>query len=122
MSRFIPIKFGKTDYNLVDAAIAKPINIDLIIGSIHQLSIPKGTQEATLGMLVTKTGRTTETTTGTVTSIDATVAVNYGAGLIAYFRNQFLTTDMSNGGDSGSLLLNKKIITQSACYLPVLAE
>ena len=107
LSKFVPIKFGSNSYNLVDAAVAAPISMDLVIGAIKNLGIPKGTQEATLNMPVIKTGRTTETTTGTVFSLDATIAVNYGASGVAYFRNQFLTNDMSNGGDSGSLLLNK---------------
>jgi hypothetical protein len=108
LSRFVPIKFGNINrYNLVDAAIAKPLSADLVIGSIYKLGIPKGTQEATLNMDVIKTGRTTGTTANRVISVDATVAVNYGASGIAYFRNQFMTGDMSNGGDSGSLLLNR---------------
>ena len=77
------------------------------MGSIHRLGIPKGSQEATLNMDVIKTGRTTGTTANKVIAIDSTVAVNYGAGRIAYFKNQFMTRDMSNGGDSGSLLLNR---------------
>ncbi len=108
LSKFVPIKFGSVaNYNLVDAAIAKPLDQRLIMGSIHRLGIPKGSQEATLNMDVIKTGRTTGTTANKVIAIDSTVAVNYGAGRIAYFKNQFMTRDMSNGGDSGSLLLNR---------------
>ena len=58
-------------------------------------------------MVVTKSGRTTETTTGRVIGVDATIAVGYGASGTAYFRNQILTTGMSQGGDSGSLLLER---------------
>lgn len=108
LSKFVPIKFGSIErYNLVDAAIAKPLNSNLVIGAIHKLGIPKGTQEATLKMDVIKTGRTTGTTTNKVIGIEATIAVNYGASGIAYFKDQFLTGDMSDGGDSGSLLLNR---------------
>ena len=57
-------------------------------------------------MEVVKSGRTTQTTTGKVTGLNATVAVNYGVG-VAYYRNQIITTNMSQGGDSGSLLLSK---------------
>ncbi|WP_037469491.1 serine protease [Shewanella marina] len=108
LSRYVPITFGSpNNYNLVDAAIAKPISQKLVQGSIHRLGIPKGTKEASLNMAVIKSGRTTETTTGNVISVDATIAVNYGSSGVAYFRNQFLTRHMSNGGDSGSLLLEK---------------
>lgn len=107
LTKFVPIKFGSGQYNLVDAAIARPLNSALIMGSIYRLGIPKGTQEATLNMDVIKTGRTTRTTANRVIAIDATVAVNFGGGNVAYFKNQFMTNDMSNGGDSGSLLLNR---------------
>jgi hypothetical protein len=55
---------------------------------------------------VKKTGRTTNFTTGRVTVIGATVNVNFGGGQIAKFCNQIVTTDMSAGGDSGSLVLD----------------
>ncbi len=58
------------------------------------------------GMLVKKTGRTTDFTTGRVQTINTTVNVNYGQGRIARFCRQIITTDMSAGGDSGSLVLD----------------
>lgn len=114
LSRFVPIRFGGiAKHNLVDAAIARPLDKRDVIASIKNLGIPKGTEEATLSMPVIKTGRTTQTTANKVTSVNATVAVNFGSAGVAYFKNQFMTPDMSNGGDSGSLLLsrnNKKAI------------
>lgn len=108
LSRFVPIRFGnQNQYNLVDAALARPTNQRNVIASVVGLGIPKGTVEATLGMSVVKSGRTTETTAGKVTGIDATVAVNYGASGVAYYRNQIITTNMSKGGDSGSLLMSR---------------
>lgn len=109
LSRFIRIRFNDSEaYNLVDAAIAKPIGRRSVIASIMGIGIPKGTVEATLGMAVIKSGRTTETTVGKVTGVDATVAVNFSRPGVAYFRNQIMTTNMSQGGDSGSLLLSEK--------------
>lgn len=108
LSRFIPIRFGSPKkYNLVDAALATPIDQRDVIASVVALGIPQGTTEATLGMQVVKSGRTTQTTTGKVTAIDATVAVGYGSSGVAYFRNQTITTNMSAGGDSGSLLMSR---------------
>lgn len=108
LARFEPIWFGNpARYNLVDAAIARPIRSRDIIASIVNLGIPNGITEATLGMDVVKSGRTTETTAGQVIGIDASVGVNYGASGVAYFRNQIITTNMSQGGDSGSLLLSR---------------
>ncbi|MGV8075083.1 MAG: hypothetical protein AB2L11_11070 [Syntrophobacteraceae bacterium] len=107
LARFVPITFGNPNaYNLVDAALALPVDQRLVIASVVGLGIPTGTVEATLGMDVVKSGRTTQTTSGKVTGVDATVAVNYGVG-VAYFRNQIITSNMSKGGDSGSLLLGK---------------
>ena len=36
--------------------------------------------------------------------IGATVNVNYGGGRVARFKDQIVTTNMSAGGDSGSLV------------------
>jgi hypothetical protein len=108
LSSFVPIYFGNPDrYNLVDAALALPTNQRDVIASIVNIGIPKGTVEATLGMDVIKSGRTTQTTAGKVTGLDVSVAVGYGSSGVAYFRNQIITTNMSKGGDSGSLLLSR---------------
>ncbi|WP_216362505.1 trypsin-like serine protease [Bowmanella denitrificans] len=108
LARFVPIRFGSlSKHNLVDAALAQPVDMRDVFASIKNLGIPKGVEEAALGMPVIKTGRTTQTTAGTVTSVNATIAVSYGSAGVAYFKNQFLTGDMSDGGDSGSVLLNR---------------
>ncbi|HKI56115.1 MAG TPA: hypothetical protein VKB31_03095 [Trueperaceae bacterium] len=107
LSRFVPVHFGSpARYNLVDCALARPLDQRDVIASIVGLGIPKGTVEATLGMEVAKSGRTTQTSAGKVIDVNATVAVNYGVG-VGYFRNQILTTNMSAGGDSGSLLMSR---------------
>ena len=105
--RYVPIHFGSPDrLNLVDAAVATPLDDRLVIASIGALGIPTGTVEASLGLDVVKSGRTTQTTTGRVIDVNATIAVNFGVG-VAYFNNQILTTAMSQGGDSGSLLMSR---------------
>ena len=63
---------------------------------------------AKLRIKVQKCGRTTEYTEGIITDIDATVNVNYGAGRVATYYNQIMTGDMSDGGDSGSLVLTAR--------------
>lgn len=60
-----------------------------------------------VNLTVQKCGRTTEQSEGTITAINATVNVNYGAPGVAQFVNQIVTTNMSAGGDSGSLLVAK---------------
>jgi len=57
---------------------------------------------------VHKTGRTTSYTTGRITAINATIDVNYGGGRIARFRDQIVTTNMSAGGDSGSVVAERQ--------------
>ena len=56
-------------------------------------------------MGVRKSGRTTAFTTGTITVLEATIDVTYGEGRIARFEGQIVSTPMSQGGDSGSLLV-----------------
>jgi hypothetical protein len=107
LTRFVPINFGDINqYNLVDAAIAHPIETRLVRADIINIGIPQGCAEAGLDMPVMKSGRTTQTTKGAVVGLDVSIAVTYGGGRVAYFRDQILTTNMSAGGDSGSLLLN----------------
>jgi len=65
----------------------------------------QGTVAATLGMAVRKSGRTTGFTTGQITLINATVDVSYGSGRVARFENQLVAGPMSQGGDSGSLVV-----------------
>lgn len=105
LSRFVRIRFDGT-CNSVDAAIAA-VPFHLLDRDIYWNGLPRSlARAATVGMLVRKTGRTTNFTTGRVTVINATVNVNYGSAGIARFCNQIVTTDMSAGGDSGSLVLD----------------
>lgn len=106
LERWIEIAFG-TQGNLVDAALAKPKQNALVNPEIVEMGIPKGVGRGKLGMSVQKSGRTTGYTTGKVKDISAVVKVNYGR-KIALFRNQIITTAMSQGGDSGSLVLDQK--------------
>jgi hypothetical protein len=92
--------------NQVDGALAKPVNPDVVSSEILEIGGVTGEREAELGMEVKKSGRTTGLTTGTVQLLDASVNVGYGGGRTALFTNQILTTNMSQGGDSGSLLVS----------------
>jgi hypothetical protein len=105
LSRFIPIRFDGS-CNRVDAAIAQ-VPFHLLDRDIYWLGVPRSVGvPAQVGALVRKTGRTTDFTTGRVTAINATVNVNFGGGNVARFCDQIVTTDMSAGGDSGSLVLD----------------
>lgn len=98
--------------NTVDCAIAKPLSDDLVNPDILNIGIPTGVGIATLGTPVQKSGRTTGYTADQITQIDVTVTVDYG-GPTATFKNQLLAGAMSQGGDSGSAVLdmNKQVVS-----------
>lgn len=98
-------KVNQQASNLVDAAVARPVQDDMVLDEILGIGDVEGTQPPMLGMAVRKSGRTTGFTQGTITVLDATVSVNYGVGRVARFENQIVGTAMSQGGDSGSLLV-----------------
>ena len=92
--------------NTVDCAIAKPLSADLVNPDILNIGIPTGAGTVTLGTPVQKSGRTTGHTTDQITQIDVTVSVSYGGTNIAVFKNQLMAGAMSEGGDSGSAVLD----------------
>lgn len=91
--------------NLVDAAVARPIEDGDLRDDVLNIGAPEGIIPAALGMGVRKMGRTTSFTTGDVLVLNATVTVGYGFDRSATFDDQIVTSPMSRGGDSGSLLL-----------------
>ncbi len=94
--------------NLVDAAIAEPLNASDVTDEILEIGTIQGSEEAGLGTSVKKSGRTTAFTTGEILQIDVTVDVQYGPGQIARFTDQLLAGPMSQGGDSGSAVLDNE--------------
>jgi hypothetical protein len=111
LSRFIPITFEPPmprvfHRNLVDAALAEAAYHD-IDREIHWVGNIRGWRRkanVTVGTLVQKSGRTTNYTVGRVIAVNATIDVGYGGGRVARFLDQIVTTNMSAGGDSGSLI------------------
>ncbi|MGD2153552.1 MAG: hypothetical protein PVG79_09805 [Gemmatimonadales bacterium] len=103
--RFESYQSDASASNLVDAAVARPLDEADIQDEILEIGVVQGTTPAELGMSVRKSGRTTGLTSGEVQVLDATVNVSYGAGRVAQFENQIVTGPMSQGGDSGSLLV-----------------
>jgi hypothetical protein len=98
--------FVAETYNQVDAAVARPTSDDLILDAIQEIGTVGGTVPATLGLAVRKSGRSTGLTKGTVIILDSTVTIDYDGGNSARFDNQIITTNMSQPGDSGSLLVS----------------
>lgn len=108
----------------VDAAIAqlRPGQMDSS-GFIEDIGVPSSTLAApTVGMSVAKSGRTTGFTTGSISSINTSVNVQYttecggGRKFTVAFTGQIVITPgtFSAGGDSGSL-----IVTNNASHSPV---
>ena len=116
LERFEPIVFGRSGYNLVDAALARPTFTRNVTASIIGLAAPRGIDQAFVGTNVIKVGRTTQVTVGRVLAINATVSVNYGAPGVAQFRHQIITTAMAAGGDSGSLLMDRNLNALGLLY------
>jgi hypothetical protein len=109
LERFEPIVYGGAGYNLVDAAVARPTFSRNLNASIIGLTLPRGIGEAFVGRDVIKFGRTTQFTTGRVLAVNATVLVGpYAGGGFGLFAQQIITTGMAAGGDSGSLLLDRR--------------
>jgi hypothetical protein len=95
--------------NLVDCALARPLDPAMFSDDIRGIGMVSGTKAATLGMRVRKSGRTTEQTEGNITLLNATVNISYNtiAGVkTARFVGQVITQSMSQGGDSGSLIVD----------------
>ena len=105
------IQINEPGNNTVDCALAKPLSQDLVLPGILNIGVPVGVGTATLGTPLQKMGRTSGYTTGQITQIDVSVSVDYG-GKIASFRNQLMSGAMSQGGDSGSAVLdmNKRVV------------
>lgn len=96
--------------NYVDAAIALP-DPENVSPNIMEIGIPRGVRVAELGDTLVKSGRTTGLTTGKVDQVDVTVRVQYGD-KVAVFVDQIMAGAMSQGGDSGSAVLdaNKNVV------------
>jgi hypothetical protein len=92
--------------NKVDCAISRPLVDEDISQEILEIGEPAGFGEAKAGDKVKKSGRTSGLTQGEVVAIDGISNVNYGD-KTAIFEDQIVTSAISQGGDSGSVVLNE---------------
>jgi hypothetical protein len=96
LEKWVPLEDGIT----VDAATATTS-----VGILNAIEdIPKitGVASPKVGMYVKKSGRTTGFTEGKILSVESIIDVDYGYGTVR-LQDQFITTNMSEGGDSGSV-------------------
>lgn len=91
--------------NLVDAALALPLDDGLLADELLGVGRVEGPGSVELGMAVTKSGRTTGVTSGEVIQVEVTAHVHLG-NRVARFADQFMAGPMSQGGDSGSLIVD----------------
>jgi len=118
LTRYIPLKWyggngggesRQEENNVVDCAVATPVNNDDIEDEILEIGLPMGwvpEDQLQFGQTLQKSGRTTGLTYATIISVDTTVDVGYGSGRVARFDHQIVTGWMCDPGDSGSLVLN----------------
>lgn len=95
--------------NAVDCAIAKLLDPSQFGSEILNIGVVSGTKAPAIGMRVRKSGRTTGYTEGNITLLNATVNVGYTTSKgprTARFVGQVITQPMSQGGDSGSLIVD----------------
>jgi hypothetical protein len=108
LETFVPIAFGGTATNYVDAAAAWT-SLGAASPKMHCYTINPDPVNPALGMCVRKCGRTTQGTLGVITGVHVTIRVGYGEGRVALFKDQVqirgVGGDFSAGGDSGSLVV-----------------
>jgi endonuclease G len=101
----------------MDAAVATLNGVRNHTRDILGLNPIAGTEAATLGMQVVKSGRTTGVTRGVVDGVSLSVSINYGDPGVVAFSDQIrivprppwpaVDVEISSGGDSGSVWLNE---------------
>ncbi|MEC9373606.1 MAG: hypothetical protein VYC34_07170 [Planctomycetota bacterium] len=115
LQKWVTINFAG-GVNYVDCAIGwtdpRLVRRELVYlhrGTRRFFRVSTGMAPARVGQLVGKTGRTTQLTCGRVTSVNATIRVNFGGGRVAVFADQMAIKSVNSqpfsaGGDSGSLI------------------
>jgi hypothetical protein len=110
LTQIVPFVTGGAFVNSMDVAVATiaPARRSELRSRIPTLGIvPSGTTVPKRGMRVVKVGRTTGMTTGEVRDINFRFVLQYDAGLEVGFTDQVFCTRYSQGGDSGSLVLEE---------------
>ncbi|MFN8493779.1 MAG: hypothetical protein U0350_39620 [Caldilineaceae bacterium] len=114
LERFVPINLSGAA-NYVDCSTAwawhelvRPELVYRTGGVLNYFRVNSTTRTAMRGMLVGKSGRTTQLTTGRVVDVNFSGWVGYGSAGRAFFSDQMVVQgingDFSRGGDSGSLI------------------
>jgi hypothetical protein len=112
LMRFVPVNLTPNGLNTVDVALAvvpAKAAAHFRVRGIGAVS-PQIADDVSPGDRVQKVGRSTGLTTGTISSVGATIKINYRQlgfeDVTVIFEDQLVTDNMGAYGDSGSLLLN----------------
>ncbi len=109
MAYFVPFDTSGAFVNTMDAAVATVVperRAELRSRIAFLGVVPGGTAVATRGMKVAKAGRTTGLTHGEVRDVNFRFVLDYGGSVGSVgFADQVLCTRYSDGGDSGSLVM-----------------
>lgn len=109
LDRWVAINFDGRTPNEVDCALARatdPWN-DVVSRNVQGIGSPTDIGEAQEGQAIRKSGRTTQLTTGSILSDNATIRLDNNA----LFENQLEYSRMTEPGDSGSLIFDHNSLT-----------
>lgn len=100
------VKFYNTP-NIIDAALARPDDPGLIEDDILEIGRIDGVKTVGMEDKVQKSGRSSGLSSGEVTALGVTLQVQLNDSEYGLFSDQVVCDMKSQGGDSGSLVLDK---------------
>ena len=96
--------------NLVDAAVAEAIDRDALapgLLGLGPIASWRSTEDVPLGLRVAKSGAISGVTRAEVTVLDAAARLNFNGVGVAMMYEQILTTQFTQSGDSGALVVSE---------------
>lgn len=93
-------------FNVVDCAVARPVNPGLVGDEIIEIGRVAGVGELREGLTVRKSGRTSGVTSGAVSATGVTVKVDLSDEESGWFSDQVVADLLCKPGDSGSLVVD----------------
>lgn len=91
--------------NPIDASVSRPVSPEILSDEVIDLGVPGYAVEPTIGILGTKSGRTSGTSESYIESVGATVDVE-GWGVCRFADQIIFRPGFADGGDSGSLVVD----------------
>jgi hypothetical protein len=101
---FAPISSSAN--NVIDAAIVE-YNTAYATTTVNGWTYGNTVQNAAVGLKVTKVGRTTGVTSGSVNGINVTIRVQYDFGVATFVNQIYVKGQFIQSGDSGSLMVSQ---------------